>query len=288
MIRQTFYKDRPAIAVECDKFVALFLPYDGAKLVSFKTNDGEEFLAHTQGEKYRRLDIDGEYIESECSAFDDMFPAIDPCVINGIDYLDHGQVCRVEHQYVIDRDFVTFKCELENLNITYTKTAFSRNGKLCISYKIENHNDFDFPYLWAGHMMFKGQNGAYVVSEFSPDSPKRVMFGKPQSEQFAHVLEKKGNKHYKFYYTEEKPPIKCGIVYPETKKEISVKFDNQIVKYLGLWMNPGDFNAMYNIALEPCTALYDNPVNAIKANAASYIEAKKTIDFTLEIGYKET
>lgn len=287
MIKETFYKDRSAIAVECDKFTALFLQQDGAKLASFKTKDSEEFLAQAQGEKYRRLSLDGDYISSECSAFDDMFPAIDPCVINGMQYLDHGEVCRREHKVDIDGDRVTFKCELESLNITYQKTAYAQNGALFIKYHIQNHNDFDFPYVWAGHMMFKGENGAYCVSDFAPDSPKRVMFGAPKSDKTAHILQQKGNKHYKFYYTQAKPPIKCGIVYPESKKKILVEFDNEIIKYLGLWMNPGDFNGMYNFALEPCSALYDNPVNAKQGNAASYIKAGEIIDFTLKIGYEE-
>lgn len=287
MIKEAFYKDRPAFAVACDEFSALFLPLDGAKLVSIKAKNGDELLEQATGETYRRLGLDSSYIKSECSAFDDMFPAIDPCVINGMEYLDHGEVCRREHQVEINGDKITFRCELENLNITYCKTAFAKDGMLHIAYRIENHNEFDFPYVWAGHMMFAGENGAYAVSDFVPESPKRVMFGKPESDRTAHMLPPRGNKQYKFYYLEEKPPVKCGIVYPERKKKISVIFDNSVVKYLGIWMNPGDLNGMYNIALEPCTALYDNPVNAESANAASYIGAGEICEFTLKIGYEE-
>ncbi len=164
MVRETFYKDRPAIEISCDKVSALFLPLDGAKIASFKTATGEELLAQAEGEKYRCLDLEANYEKSECSAFDDMFPTLDPCVINGVNYLDHGEVCRREHRVEIDGDKVTFSCALPDINIFYKKTAYCEDGALYVRYKIENHNDYDFPYVWAGHIMFKGEEGAYAVS----------------------------------------------------------------------------------------------------------------------------
>ncbi|MDD6203630.1 MAG: hypothetical protein PUC05_01335 [Firmicutes bacterium] len=288
MIQACIYKDRPAIAVSCEGFKALFLPEDGAKLASFQTKSGDELLAQAGSDKYRRLGADTGYVQSECSAFDDMFPTIDPCVINGMQYSDHGEVCRREHKTETDGERVTFICELEKLNITYKKTAFAQDGALQIKYSIENRNSFEFPYVWAGHIMFRGEEGAYIVSDLEENAEKRFMFGKPLSAERAHILEKCGeNKEYKYYYTKESTPLKCGIVYPQSKKQISVEFDNDTVKYLGVWMNPGDLNGMYNLALEPCTALYDSPLSAQKANASSYIGAGATVEFTLKMKYKE-
>ncbi len=286
MIRKTFYKDRVAIEVSCDEFCALFLPQDGAKLASFKAKTGDEFLAQAVGEKYRRLDLDGNYENSECSAFDDMFPCIDPCIINGMEYLDHGEVCRREHNTEINGDKVTFSCNLPNLNIFYKKTAYIENNTLCIKYTIKNNNSFDFPYVWAGHIMFKGEKGAYAVSNFPLDTPKTFLSGNPDKDA-PHILPDEGNKHYKYYYNKAKSPLKCGMVYPESCAEVTVEFDNDTVKYLGFWVNPGDLNGMYNLAVEPCTALFDNPVNAEKANAASYIKTQQKVEFTLKMSYKK-
>ena len=41
----TFYKDRPAIAITNGILTATFLPLDGAKLVSLKDANGNEYLA---------------------------------------------------------------------------------------------------------------------------------------------------------------------------------------------------------------------------------------------------
>lgn len=285
MIKETFYKDRPAVEISCSKFSVLFLPLDGAKMASFKTDTDDELLAQTEGEKYLRLDLEGDFEKSECSAFDDMFPTIDPCVINGLQYLDHGEVCRRAHHVEIEEDKVTFSCELPALNVTFQKTAWCEDGALWVKYRIENHNDHDVPYLWAAHMLMKGEEGAYGVSNLPPDTPKAVLDGNP-CEETAHILPPRGNPCYKFYYTKEKSPLRCGVVYPQSKREVTVEFDNDVVKYFGIWMNPGSLNGMYTLAIEPCTALYDSPVNAEKANAASYIKAGEKVEFTFKMSYK--
>ena len=287
MIKRTFYKDRPAIEISCDAFTAVFLPSDGAKMASFKTNDGEELLAQAITEKYLRLDLDSDYEKCECSAFDDMFPTIDPCCINGLEYLDHGEVCRREHTVEIYNGKIYFTCELPRLKIIYEKTIYVENDSLYIKYCIKNGNNFDFPYVWAGHMMLKGESGAYVVSNYKKGSLIRIMFGNPKSKDSVHILPDIGNENYKYYFTEAISQLKCGVVYPHSKTEINVEFDNDIIKYFGVWINPGDLNDMYNIALEPCSAPYDNPVNAQKENISSYIRANEKIDFTMKMSYKK-
>lgn len=286
MISKAFYKDRPAIKLSDDRAEFLFLPEDGAKLVSFKIKGGRELLAQNEGMEYKRLFLDSSYVNSECSAFDDMFPTIDPCTINGLDYIDHGQVCRIEHNYTIENDKVKFECRLSNLNVTYKKVASIENGTLNIKYTIVNHNDFDFPYIWAGHMMFAGEEGAKAESVFSSGTDIRVMFGHAPEKEKMHILEKYGaSEAYKYYYTQAASPMKCGIMYSDL--HLTVNFEGDAVKYFALWMNPGDFKGMYNIALEPCTAPYDSPEKAKEANAESVIKAGGIVEFTMKIGYEE-
>ena len=70
MVKITFYKDRPAVAIACEEFTAVFLPEDGAKLVSFKTREEQELMAQASNETYLRLGLDSNYVECECSALD--------------------------------------------------------------------------------------------------------------------------------------------------------------------------------------------------------------------------
>ncbi len=285
MIKRSMYKKREAITLEGRSFSAVFLPSDGAKLASFKTNDGIELLAQAKGEEYKRLFLDSDYVKSECSAFDDMFPTIDPCTVNGFEYLDHGEVCRREHTAEINDDNVCFTCFLPSLNITYKKVVRIENDALFINYIIENHNDFSFPYIWAAHMMLIGEEGAYAISNFPKDSQIKVVNGNPTGD--VHFLPDIGNKNYKFYYTNTVSPLKCGVVYPKSKLEVNVEFDNDVIKYFGVWVNPGDLNKMYNIAIEPCSAPYDSPINAEKENVCSQLMPKEKVEFTLKMSYKK-
>ncbi len=287
MISKEYYKDRPAVKIADDTIECMFLPEDGAKLVSLKTKDGRELLAQARSKEYKRLFLDSNYIDSECSAFDDMFPTIDPCTINELDYLDHGEVCRCEHKCTINNDSVNFECILPKLNIVFSKNVCVEDGTLYVKYAINNLNNFEFPYIWAGHMMFAGEEDAFVTSDFSGDSEIKVMFGNPTHRNEINKLQTYGNKQYKYYYVEKKNPLSCGIIYPNSNLKVLVDFDGDAVKHLGVWMNPGDLNEMYNIALEPCTALYDSPINAASAGDISVLAAHETVEFTLKIRYEE-
>ena len=284
MITSSFYKDRPAVVLSANGLSAVFLPEDGGKLASLRTDAQGEFLAQAPGEAYRPLGLDTSYVQAECSAFDDMFPTIDPCTIGGMTYLDHGEICRRPHSAEITEDAASFRCDLPALNIFWTKAARIEGGSLVIRYRIENRNGFDFPYVWAGHMMLAGEEGAYIVCEFPADAEKKFMFGCPPDAARAHVLPKKGAcREYKYYFTSPSAPVRCGAVYPKSGRQLRVEFDGEAVRYLGVWMNPGDLNGMYNLALEPCTALYDDPIRAKQAQASSSIPAGGCAEFTMKI-----
>ena len=281
MIENTSYKDRPAIAITNGILTATFLPLDGAKLVSLKDANGNEYLSQAKGKTYKRLGLQTSYIEAECSAFDDMFPTIDPCAINEMEYLDHGEVARREHNVQILEDAVIFTCSLEALHVVYEKQVSFIGEELAVAYKIKNLNSFDFPYVFAGHIMFRGEPGAAIVCDLEETAAKELMFGN-RKEKLNILCENGADKEWKYYYNKALIPLSCSVRYPLSRYTISVNCDSEIIKYLGVWMNPGDLNDMYNIALEPCSALYDSPLKS--KETCSYIKANETVEFVLRIG----
>ena len=90
-------------------------------------------------------------------------------------------------------------------------------------------------------------------------------------------------KEYKFYYDNECSPMECTVVFPESRKKAWFRFKGDIVKYFGVWMNPGDLNGMYNIAIEPCTAPYDTPIKAADKGKGSVITPNGKVSFILKI-----
>ena len=287
MIYKTNYKKRPAVAVDCDKFKAVFLPYDGAKLASLCTLEGKELLEQAKGEEYLRLGLNSDYISCECSAFDDMFPTVDPCEINGRKYLDHGEVCRRTHLMTLGESKVSFLCKADEVGAFFKKTAYSKNGALIIDYEIENTLNEPLPYIWAGHIMFAGRAGACAFDNFPKSAETVTMFGNPPKNRYIGELEafSVSGESYKYYYTSSNAPLSCGVFYPDTDEKVVVSFDGDAVKYLGVWINNGSFKGMHNIALEPCTAPFDSPIRAQNAGKCSYIAPKSTVKFTFKFEY---
>ena len=282
MISHTFYKDRPAIALTDGGIQALFLPEDGGKLVSLRANE-RELLAQREGDIYRRLFTETSYVAAECSAFDDMFPTIDPCVIGGKSYLDHGEVSRLSWKAEIDGEALILSCRLQEIDAIFSKVITLKDGVLRLDYRMENRTDAPLPCLWAGHIMLVGENGAWVESPYTAADPITQCFGQPLSRESAHVLPALGaTGEYKFYYDDARAPMWCRVHYPSGMR-VNFAFEGDAVRYLALWFNPGQLNGMYNLAVEPCTAPYDDPLRADAAGKAFVLPANGEGRFTLKI-----
>lgn len=284
MIEHTYYKDRPALQVSAPKLTALFLPEDGGKLVSLK--DGtRELLQQREGAAYRRLLPESDYVNAECSGFDDMFPTIDPYTptsgaLAGIPYPDHGEVCRYPMQYQTDGQTLRFSFASVRFPVTFCKQiSISPQGGLAIDYEITNHGEQPFECLWAAHCMLNAAPDAQIVTPYSENAPIRTMFGSQLSRVQTQPRQSNGES-YKFYYTEPIPEGYCGYRYADGKT-LMLRYPKETVKYLGVWLNNGSFEGMYNIALEPCTAPYDRPDAAAKAGCACVIPPQEKLCFRL-------
>ena len=281
MITATEYKKRPAVAIESGEMRAVFLPEDGAKLASLRFF-GEETLEQAPGDTYLRLFPESDYVLCECSAFDDMFPTIDPCETGDRFYPDHGEICRIPHTLSQTGEELLFSCDVPSAGARFRKRVRAEDSVLRIDYRIENGNRTPLSCLWAGHMMFRGAAGARVWSCFPAETPKRFMFGCPPADPEVLGPFSPEGESYKYYLEGEAAPLSCGIRYPDGRT-LSVSADGTAVRYLGVWINRGSFKGMYNLALEPCTAPYDSPVNAEREGKGFFLPPEGPVSFTLRI-----
>ncbi len=290
IIRWTTYKDRPAVTVETNKAVALFLPEDGGKLASLQAkSDHWEFLTQTDNEAYRVLAYDGSYIDAECSACDEMFPTIDPCMPspNFGEYPDHGEVCRMAHSVQIDEQGINIGVASKQLHYTYTKRiTCDDTGALILEYTIENPTDHPFPNLWAMHCMLRGDASAELLLPYEEDASVEMMFGPENAEQLPRnrlLPYQPGGATYKFYYLEPMSKGMCGCIYHANGHKFLLEFDAGKIPYLGVWLNSGGFKDMYNLALEPCTAPFDTPDRAEVRGCGSTLQPCEKLQFSVRI-----
>ena len=299
MISLTKYKDRPAILVKSSTLKATFLPLDGAKLVSLiRISDGKELLSTRPDSKYKVLAYDGDYVDSECSGFDDMFPTVDPFTpksgpFKGVTYPDHGETCRIPYEVTFSQDELIMTAQSKIFPITYKKRVTAKdNGEIVLSYLIENKGDHDFPFLWAGHVMLQGEEGMKIVSPFDESVPTKMMFAPKGVDESALSLtglsafEPKTGSAYKFYYEK---PMPNGVFGAQYKDGSSLLFtvDEKKLPYLGYWINNGEFQDIYTLTPEPCSVPYDSPERASEKGLTSIIKAQESFSFEIEITITE-
>lgn len=295
MIRRGTYKDRPAILVESGDFLLTLLPEDGAKIASLvdKPTDKER-MAVKPGDTYARLTETGSYVAAECSAFDDMFPTVDPCTVGDFPaYPDHGEACRLPYAVTIAEEQVVLEATSRLFPVTYRKTVQpTADGGVDVTYTYENHGDTPFPFLWAGHIMLQGEDDLRVLTPFSAATPTERMFADgrlptgdlPKDRLMAH--RPGAGATYKFYYLSPMSRGEFGVAYADGSR-LLFTVDPQKIPYLGLWLNNGYFQGLYTVTPEPCTVPFDAPSRAAERGYSSVIPPGADFTFTLHISRKE-
>lgn len=295
MIILSSYKDRPALIVQSGRLQAAFLYQDGGKMISLKDRtDGQEFLVQRPGEEYKVLEYDGSYVDSECSAFDDLFPTVDPWTpeegdFSGLTYPDHGEICRMPMEVRILGEKVILSARSKLFRFLYQKQiSCGAGGGIDLTYQITNQNDAQFPFVWAAHCMLQGQDDCRVLTPFGEENPRVMMFG-PDSEEERPLpydrlcgFDAEEGPTYKYYFAERVPAGFCGIQYGDGKK-LMFRYDKKKIPFLGIWLNNGMFQGLYNIALEPCTCPYDSPGNAMEHGIVCSLRPRETLTFTIRL-----
>lgn len=313
-IKKSMYKDIESVVVTTDALIATFLPSQGGKLVSLvRKETGRDYMAQRKGETYRKLGIDTSYVQAECSAYDDMFPTIDPWAypdgpLKGKPYLDHGEVSRTPAQVKMGDGYLDTFMKSQFLPYTFEKhiTENARGG-IRIEFTATNTGDVDMDFIWAAHFMANAEEGGSVISPFVDGDKAEMVFssdvnrfgkrndivtlpygvdGKTRIDQSGKHDEVNGES-WKFYYSEKCPAGYLGYHYPSDNTRLMFTFDETLVPYAGIWMNDGDHGSalseFHNCALEICTGSFDRPDTARERNQYSVLPAGGQFKWFLEL-----
>ncbi|RIH63977.1 hypothetical protein D1164_16720 [Mariniphaga sediminis] len=307
MIIHSRYKNKSSIVLENIKLRAEFIPAPGGKLASLINKEtGYEYLLQRANKHYRDQSFAGVYVDGECSGFDDMFPTIDACRYGnepweGVEMADHGEVWSLPWRYLVDND--TLRMSVTGVRFPYTlekEVYFTHEDSLRIDYTLTNNSPYDFEFLWAGHLMLNMEEGTRVEV---PEGCKQVVtvlsnggrkFGDVSHWPFlkdnlgntcrADIARAKAVKGFeKYYFTGRLTEGWCRLKYPDNKNSLKISFPESTVPYLGILMNEGGWDELYNIIIEPCTVCYDRPDVAKEHGQVSKVGAKGTYKWYIEI-----
>jgi len=307
MISLSNYKNKKSIVLENTRIRAEFIPEPGGKLTSLINKEtGYEYLIQRKNEIYRDQPFDGVFVDGECSGYDDMFPTIDICKYEnepweGIGMADHGEVWSLPWEYTMDN--LSLHMAVKGVRFPYKlekKIYFINENTLRLDYTLTNYSPFDFEFLWAGHLMINIEEGTIVKV---PDDCKEAVtiltngkgaFGDINNWPF--FKDKSGNTYQadtcrskevmgfeKYYFNNRLEDGWCKLKYPDNRNNLKVSFPVSTVPYLGILMNEGGWDGLYNIIIEPCTVCYDRPDVAKKYGQVSKVEALGTYCWYVEI-----
>lgn len=301
-VYKSLYKDQTAVTLESSFLKVQFLPELGGKMSSFfDKKSSREFLVQREGKEYKTLTYDGNYIESECSGFDDMFPTIDKVYYSdypwkGIEIPDHGEVCGLKWDYEICENClymliygVRFPYKLEKW------IRFYSDHTLNIKYKATNLSNFDMDFIWAAHPMINVEEGGEILIPYRGRQYATCMFSSDEklgrygdliswpgtvrtdgSIQELNLINSLNENRisYKYYFKDKVPDGWCALRYKSDGTRLKLSYPEDKVPYLGIWVNEGIFKGYNNIAFEPCTGSFDRPDIAKEHRQNSVLSAK--------------
>ncbi|MGR9048560.1 aldose epimerase family protein [Halobacillus faecis] len=304
--QKTKFKSLDAVVLENESVRAVILPGYGGKMVSFFDKEADyEWLYQTDRPKLEIPPYGADFSKYDSSGFDEMFPGIDkgPHPIDWKEIPDHGEVWTLPWEYKATHDGVSLEVHSPEFPYALKKKICLHGDGVTIKYEAINKSDEPFPFIWTPHALLNlNQHTAIEV----PEDLNQVMNVEKGSQHLGdwgttHVYpETKSAKTgstidlrelepmeegtaEKFYFTEPLSKGWCSLVQPDLNRKLTYRFPENKVPYLGVWKTRGGYRGEHNIALEPCTGVYDDVYLAEKIGKVSYIPAHGSYTWTLNI-----
>ena len=303
------FKGIPALTIENDSIRCTILPSYGGKMVRLFDKDAQyEWLYQAPGLSLEIPEYGADFSKFDSSGFDEMFPGIDqgPHPASWKEIPDHGEVWTLPWEVSEDNGRLHLKVESPVFPYTLSKNLILEGASVRIEYQAENHSEVDFPFIWTPHALLNIDETTRIAV---PEDMDQVINVEHQTRH----LGKWGTHHNypittsmstndkldlskleplddgtveKFYFTEPLSEGWCGLVQPNIGRKLTYHFPQEKVPYLGVWKTRGGYRGDYNVALEPCTGMYDDVYVAEKIGRGSRIPANGVYNwnFTMEIG----
>lgn len=292
------FKSLDALRLENDHLQVTLIPAYGAKIASLvdRSADYEWLFQHPcdlvvppYGADFSRFDSSG---------FDEVFPSIDACYhpLDGTPVPDHGEVWALPWQ--VEQDGEQLHCRVESPTLPYRleKRLALQGSRLRIDYATHNLGEQPLAFIWTPHALLNFNRHSRlqvpaglqeVMSVGDANSPLGAWGTRhpyPGTDLDLSRPWRAGDAHCeKYYFTESLQEGWCRLLQTDIKRQLTLAFPVQQVPWLGVWKTQGGYRGDVNIALEPCTGVYDDVYLANRIDRVSRIPARGRYDWFLEL-----
>lgn len=302
------YKNVECAILENDNLRVKVLKKGGKIASVCSKQSGREFFYQTEGKEYVVSPYDSRFIDGEFSGFDDMFPTIDRCIypeypFEGSIMPDHGEAWTLPWDICVEETGITLKVHGIRLPYVLEKHMDLDKNVVKITYNVKNVSAYAFRFLWAAHPLIQCSErtrliipGAEKIINMMNDSTRLGRYGmihnwpvttdQNQEEYNMSYIGKRELKLCEKYYIYNQIP-KGNLTIQDTKWSVNFAYDIEKIPYLGVWINEGGYAGQYNVALEPCTAPYDDLNIAMKMGRAPLLEAGEEYRWELNLTFND-
>lgn len=290
--------------LENQKIKIKILPDYGGKIISIINKENNKEILFQSSKKLKVPNYGSIFSEYDSSGFDECFPSIDECIYpkgsrKDLKIPDHGEVWAMPWKVEIKKDKAYLEVTSEKFQYTLKKIINLIDNKIKIDYEVINFGSDELAYIWTPHMLLNCDENTKIVVpnhldkiisleststhlEYMKEYSYPYTIDKNQ-EIFDLSMVENLNKNNceKFYFLQQTSWSK--IINLKTNDSVTVRVPTDKVPYLGIWRTQGGYRGDYNIALEPCTGIYDSIEDGIKRDKIEKIKKNTTNTWWLEI-----
>ncbi|MBR3631678.1 MAG: DUF5107 domain-containing protein [Elusimicrobiaceae bacterium] len=304
------YKGLEAHIIENENLQLTFLPQYGCKLASLiSKKTGREFLFQSALEKLIIPSYGASFSAYDSSGFDEVFPSIDACPypsgpFQGTPIPDHGEIWALPWQVIYEERENKIKALVHSQRLAYifSREVTVEKNEVLFSYCVENTADSAFEFIWTPHCLLQCSpatrllippelNQIITVEHATKHlGPWGTIHSYPittdvcgQTLDLAATEPVSAHNCEKFYFTARNLAGWCGIEHTDTHERLIYSYPADKIPYLGVWKTQGGYRGDYNIALEPCTGIYDDLYVAHKMGRVAVLAPKATQKWTLKM-----
>jgi len=248
-------------------------PELGGHLVSIRRTDGgREWLDGWQDGTEKRLwkPTDPANFETGCGAgLDECLPTVLPCMVNGSDLPDHGELWNRPGELRENADGFTCVWTLESLPLRFTRRITLDGHRICFDYRVENLVDSETPFQWAWHPLFALHAGDHLELHektdrcFEPGGDERPWPElQPGWDLSQALLDPDAPSCAKVFLGPFENP-RISIIGASDGQSLTLLWSGRWMPYAGVWITRGAWKNLHHWAIEPTNAPVDRLAEAL-------------------------
>ena len=285
--------------LENDALSASIIPDRGARIASLVDQaTGYEWMWRPSAKMVLPAsDLGTPFEQGPLVGADECVPTVGPCVIDGVEYPDHGEAWSSAWDVEVDsgRGEIITTVNLRRTPISVRRSVCLSGAVLSLRYEFRNRSARDLPWLWSWHpLMNIPRRPRLTLVGFENFLRPEGGVGVPLDSEWAWPRPFAGadlgelnlgghGRAVKLFAKRSEAPGIVRIEDEESGSALSIDLDGPHLSALGLWISRGGWNGAEHFAIEPATLAYESPADAPMADPCTVLPAGGSISFEMPI-----